>query len=74
MYFCSSSTTDLLVSNCLIVIDTVQQISFFKEINHVAVFVTRNRNLDCSDIVIYNLWFKLEVKMPLDPKPIEFAS
>jgi hypothetical protein len=32
------------------------------------------RNLYCYDILIYNLWFKLEVKMPLDPKPIKFAS
>ena len=75
LYSCSSSTSDLLVSNCLIVIDTVQQISlFFKEINHVAVLLPERRNLDCYDILIYNLWFKLEVKMPLDPKPIEFAS
>jgi hypothetical protein len=57
------------------VIDTVQQTSlFFKEINHVAVLLPERRNLDCYDILIYNLWFKLEVKMPLDPKPIEFAS
>ena len=28
----------------------------------------------CYDILINNLWFKLEVKMPLDPKPIEFGS
>jgi hypothetical protein len=56
------------------VIDTVQQISLFlKEIKYVAVLLSERRTY-CYDILIYNLWFKLEVKMPLDPKPIEFGS
>ena len=46
------------------------------ELERKKLMVVFNRGtLDCYVILIYNLWFKVEVKMPLDPtEPIEFAS